>query len=97
MTVAYPRIDASRRRPIASISKGQSHADGFEPDSGHGDYRLSRGRKDHAAYRILTETHGRRYAVVVNEFGEVGIDNDLIVNAEEENFEMNNGFESCHV
>jgi G3E family GTPase len=47
--------------------------------------------------RILTERHGRRYAVVVNEFGEVGIDNDLIVNAEEENFEMNNGFESCRV
>lgn len=47
--------------------------------------------------RILTETHGRRYAVVVNEFGEVGIDNDLIVNAEEENFKMNNGFESCRV
>lgn len=47
--------------------------------------------------RILTETHGRRYAVVVNEFGEVGIDNDLIVNVEEEIFEMNNGFESCRV
>src|ERR1700757_5208034 len=27
--------------------------------------------------RILTETHGKRYAVIVNEFGEVGIDNDL--------------------
>ena len=34
--------------------------------------------------RILTETHGKRYAVIVNEFGEVGIDNDLIVNADEE-------------
>ena len=31
--------------------------------------------------RILTETHGKRYAVIVNEFGEVGIDNDLVVNA----------------
>jgi polynucleotide 5'-kinase involved in rRNA processing len=41
--------------------------------------------------RILSETHGKRYAVIVNEFGEVGIDNDLIVNAEEEIFEMNNG------
>src|ERR1700704_6019304 len=30
--------------------------------------------------RILTEAHGKRYAVIVNEFGEVGIDNDLIVN-----------------
>jgi G3E family GTPase len=47
--------------------------------------------------RILTETHGRRYAVVVNEFGEVGIDNDLIVNAEEEIFEMNNGCICCTV
>jgi G3E family GTPase len=36
--------------------------------------------------RILTETHGKRYAVIVNEFGEVGIDNDLIVNADEEVF-----------
>lgn len=47
--------------------------------------------------RILTETHGRRYAVVGNEFGEVGIDNDLIVNAEEEIFEMNNGCICCTV
>jgi G3E family GTPase len=39
--------------------------------------------------RILSETHGKRYAVIVNEFGEVGIDNDLIVNADEEIFEMN--------
>lgn len=29
--------------------------------------------------RILTENHGKRYAVIVNEFGEIGIDNDLIV------------------
>src|SRR6201984_93497 len=41
--------------------------------------------------RILTETHGKRFAVIVNEFGEVGIDNDLIVYADEEVFEMNNG------
>src|SRR2546426_857070 len=47
--------------------------------------------------RILTETHGKRYAVIVNEFGEVGIDNDLIVNAEEEIFEMNNGCICCTV
>ena len=31
--------------------------------------------------RILTEMHGKRFAVIVNEFGEVGIDNDLIVDA----------------
>ena len=47
--------------------------------------------------RILTETHGRRYAVIVNEFGEVGIDNDLVVNADEEIFEMNNGCICCTV
>jgi G3E family GTPase len=47
--------------------------------------------------RILCETHGRHYAVIVNEFGEVGIDNDLIVNADEEIFEMNNGCICCTV
>jgi len=47
--------------------------------------------------RILTETHGRRYAVIINEFGEVGIDNDLVVNADEEIFEMNNGCICCTV
>jgi G3E family GTPase len=47
--------------------------------------------------RILTEEHGRRYAVIVNEFGEVGIDNDLIVDAEEELIAMNNGCVCCNV
>ena len=47
--------------------------------------------------RILSDDHGRRYAVIVNEFGEVGIDNDLIVNADEELFEMNNGCICCTV
>ena len=47
--------------------------------------------------RILTETHGKRYAVIVNEFGEIGIDNDLVVNADEEIFEMNNGCICCTV
>lgn len=47
--------------------------------------------------RILTEQHGKRYAVIVNEFGEVGIDNDLIINADEETFEMNNGCICCTV
>ena len=47
--------------------------------------------------RILSESHGRRYAVIVNEFGEVGIDNDLIVGADEEVFEMNNGCVCCTV
>ena len=35
--------------------------------------------------RILSEDHGKRYAVIVNEFGEIGIDNDLIVESDEEN------------
>ena len=47
--------------------------------------------------RILTEEHGKKYAVVVNEFGEIGIDNDLVVNADEEVFEMNNGCICCTV
>jgi G3E family GTPase len=47
--------------------------------------------------RILSEQHGKKYAVVVNEFGEIGIDNDLVVNADEEVFEMNNGCICCTV
>src|SRR6187549_2609054 len=47
--------------------------------------------------RILTEDHGKRYAVIVNEFGEVGIDNDLVASADEEVFEMNNGCVCCTV
>jgi G3E family GTPase len=47
--------------------------------------------------RILTEDHGKRYAVIVNEFGEIGIDNDLIVGADEEVFEMSNGCVCCTV
>lgn len=47
--------------------------------------------------RILSEQHGKRYAVIVNEFGEIGIDNDLVVGADEEVFEMNNGCICCTV
>ncbi|MBQ1543816.1 MAG: GTP-binding protein [Caulobacteraceae bacterium] len=47
--------------------------------------------------RILSEDHGKRYAVIVNEFGEIGIDNDLVVGADEEVFEMNNGCVCCTV
>lgn len=47
--------------------------------------------------RILTEQHGKKYAVIVNEFGAIGIDNDLVVNADEEVFEMNNGCICCTV
>ena len=47
--------------------------------------------------RILSEAHGKRYAVIVNEFGEIGIDNDLIVESDEEIYEMNNGCVCCTV
>ncbi len=47
--------------------------------------------------RILTEQHGKKYAVVINEFGELGVDNDLVVDADEEVFEMNNGCICCTV
>ena len=47
--------------------------------------------------RILSEPHGKKYAVIVNEFGEIGIDNELVVDADEEVFEMNNGCICCTV
>lgn len=47
--------------------------------------------------RILSENHGKKIAVIENEFGEIGIDNALVVNSEEEIFEMNNGCICCTV
>ena len=47
--------------------------------------------------RLLTEQHGRKYAVVINEFGELGVDGDLVVDTDEEVFEMNNGCICCTV
>jgi Ni2+-binding GTPase involved in maturation of urease and hydrogenase len=47
--------------------------------------------------RILTENHGKRIAVIENEFGEVGVDQELVIGAEEEIFEMNNGCICCSV
>ena len=47
--------------------------------------------------RILTERHGKRIAVIVNEFGEVGVDQDLVIGVDEEIFEMNNGCICCTV
>jgi G3E family GTPase len=46
---------------------------------------------------ILTADHGQKVAVIVNEFGEVGIDNQLVMGADEEIFEMNNGCICCTV
>jgi len=47
--------------------------------------------------RILSEQHGRRIAVIENEFGEVGVDNQLVIQADEEIFAMNNGCLCCTV
>ncbi len=47
--------------------------------------------------QILTHEHGKKVAVIVNEFGEVGIDNQLVIDADEEIFEMNNGCICCTV
>nr|WP_246040235.1 GTP-binding protein [Ectobacillus funiculus] len=47
--------------------------------------------------RILSEHHGHRFAVIVNEIGQIGIDNELIVNVEEEVMEMTNGCLCCTV
>ena len=47
--------------------------------------------------RILSENHGQRIAVIENEFGEIGIDQALVINADEEVFEMNNGCICCTV
>src|ERR1700761_6202843 len=46
---------------------------------------------------ILTTQHGKRIAVIENEFGEIGVDQDLVIGAEEEIFEMNNGCICCTV
>ena len=47
--------------------------------------------------RILTHEHGKKVAVIVNEFGDIGIDNKLVVDTDEEIFEMNNGCVCCTV
>jgi G3E family GTPase len=47
--------------------------------------------------RILSEQHGRKLAVIENEFGEVGVDNQLVIQSDEEIFEMNNGCICCSV
>ncbi len=44
---------------------------------------------------LLREAHGKRYAVIVNEYGELGIDGSLVVGADEEIHELNNGCVCC--
>src|SRR5258707_15169877 len=92
-----PRIDVGRPEPISTSAKDNpmQAAPNQTPVTGITGY-LGSG-KTTLLNRILNEAHGKRYAVIVNEFGEVGIDNDLVVNAEEELFEMNNGCICCTV
>ena len=45
--------------------------------------------------RLLREANGKRYAVIVNEYGEIGIDGGLVVGADEEVYELNNGCVCC--
>jgi G3E family GTPase len=47
--------------------------------------------------RILSENHGQRIAVIENEFGEVGVDHELVIGADEEIFETSNGCICCTV
>jgi len=47
--------------------------------------------------RILKEDHGKRIAVIENEFGEVGVDSEIIESGEEQIVEMNNGCICCTV
>ncbi|HXN79295.1 MAG TPA: GTP-binding protein [Steroidobacteraceae bacterium] len=47
--------------------------------------------------RILSENHGKRIAVIENEFGEVGVDQELVIGADEEIFETSNGCICCTV
>lgn len=46
---------------------------------------------------LLTQPHGRKCAIVINEFGPISIDNQLVVNADEEIVELNNGCLCCRV
>lgn len=57
----------------------------------HCSHGLPRIGQDNVVQPHSDRTHGKHFAVIVKEFGEVGIDNDLIVNADEEIFEMSNG------
>jgi CobW/HypB/UreG, nucleotide-binding domain len=97
MTMLCPRIDVGRPAAISTSAKENPMQAALNrtPVTVITGY-LGSG-KTTLLNRILTEAHGKRYAVIVNEFGEVGIDNDLIVNAEEEIFEMNNGCICCTV
>ena len=87
------RVD---RLHAADEAVGRLHGDGPDPvvadllgDLGAGKTTLLN--------RILTEQHGKKLAVIENEFGEVGVDNQLVIQSDEELFEMNNGCICCTV
>jgi len=85
-------IDGSSKRQVLSnisLKLVQGECIALMGDSGSGKTTLLN--------RILSEKHGRKYAVIVNEFGEIGIDNDLIVETDEDIYEMNNGCICCTV
>src|SRR5262245_35429603 len=84
----------SRRRPYVSAGTERSMSDKIPVTVLTG--YLGAG-KTTLLNRILSEPHGQKFAVIVNEFGEIGIDNDLVVGADEEVFEMNNGCICCTV
>jgi G3E family GTPase len=46
---------------------------------------------------LLTQNHGYKCAIIINEFGAVSIDNQLVVGADEEILELNNGCLCCRV
>ncbi len=92
----------------SALTMGQTSSSGQAPSSGQAGATDSRVPvtvltgflgvgKTTLLNRILSEQHGRRYAVIVNEFGELGIDGGLVVGADEELFELNNGCACCKV
>src|SRR4051812_25344309 len=92
MPISGPQIGALSRRPEPFMSDVSADKIPVTVLTGY----LGAG-KTTLLNRILSEPHGKKYAVIVNEFGEIGIDNDLIVGADEEVFEMNNGCICCTV
>ena len=46
---------------------------------------------------LLTNNNEKKLAVIVNEFGEIGIDSDLVLRSDEEILEMNNGCICCNI
>ena len=94
----------TRFRLVVTLSAKQSR-EGFQAhgrnqrsqSAGHRSYRFLGAGKTTLLNRILTADHGRRVAVIVNEFGEVGIDHHLLISSDQEIVEMSNGCICCTV